>query len=55
MGLELARQLAAKGANIVIVARRQDRLLKGLEIIEVYFSRTPPVRLLSNGPPGSSS
>uniref|UniRef100_A0A8H7NQ38 3-dehydrosphinganine reductase n=1 Tax=Bionectria ochroleuca TaxID=29856 RepID=A0A8H7NQ38_BIOOC len=34
MGLELARQLAAKGANIVIVARRQDRLLKGLEIIE---------------------
>ncbi|VUC33994.1 unnamed protein product [Clonostachys rosea] len=34
MGLELGRQLAAKGANVVIVARRQDRLLKGLEIIE---------------------
>ncbi|KAH7304803.1 hypothetical protein B0I35DRAFT_444931 [Stachybotrys elegans] len=34
MGLEVARQLAEKGANVAIVARNQDRLLKSLAYVQ---------------------
>ena len=35
MGLEVAKQLARKGANIAIVARNKDKLETALKQIEV--------------------
>lgn len=37
-GFAAACQLAEKGANVVIVARGEQKLLKGLEQIRVCFS-----------------
>jgi 3-dehydrosphinganine reductase len=34
MGLAVARQLAEKGANVVIVARDENRLLHGVEYVK---------------------
>lgn len=39
MGLEAGRQLAEKGANVVIVARDSAKLKEGLEYIEVPHTR----------------
>jgi short-subunit dehydrogenase len=35
MGLQVARQLAVRGANVVIVARDQEKLRQGIEYIMV--------------------
>lgn len=35
MGLEVGRQLAEKGANVVIAARDAKRLQEGIEYIKV--------------------
>lgn len=35
MGLAVARQLAEKGANIVIIAREEQRLIEALKHIQV--------------------
>lgn len=39
MGLAVAHQLAAKGANVVIVARDQSKLLDGLAHVKVRLKR----------------
>lgn len=41
MGLAVARQLAAKGASVVIVARDQAKLLQGLDTVKVSLSLVP--------------
>lgn len=38
MGLAVAHQLAAKGANVVIVARDQSKLLEGLAQVKVRLT-----------------
>jgi len=35
MGLAVARQLSERGANVVIVARQQGKLIESLEYINV--------------------
>lgn len=35
MGLAVARQLAEKGANVIIVARGEEKLLRGVAHIQV--------------------
>ena len=47
MGLEAARQLSAKGANVIIVARNQQKLeaaLKGITVRLPTFFFTPSCR-----------
>lgn len=46
MGLEVGRQLAEKGANIVIVARNADKLQQGIEYIKQGASSPSSQRFL---------
>ena len=48
MGLAVGRQLAEKGANIVIVARDYDRLLRGVEHIRASSPNIPWNLLLTS-------
>lgn len=41
MGLSVARQLAAKGANVIIIARSQQKLDAALAEIKVSDDRAP--------------
>jgi short-subunit dehydrogenase len=43
MGLAAARQLSAKGANIVIAARSVDKLESAIK--EIQVRRTPPTKV----------
>lgn len=38
MGLNVARQLAEKGASVIIVARDEARLKEGIKLISVLLS-----------------
>ena len=46
MGRALGKLMAQKGANVVIVARNQEKLAKALEYISVSTSISPSVGLL---------
>jgi NADP-dependent 3-hydroxy acid dehydrogenase YdfG len=48
MGLAAARQLSAKGANIVIAARSVDKLESAIK--EIQVRRAPPNNLLDLEP-----
>lgn len=41
MGLSAARQLAAKGANVIIISRSQQKLDAALAEIKVSDNRSP--------------
>jgi short-subunit dehydrogenase len=41
MGLAVARQLAEKGASVVIVARNEEKLLKGIAHVKVSRKLCP--------------
>lgn len=42
MGLSVARQLASKGANVIIIARSQQKLDAALAEIKVSDDHAPP-------------
>ena len=41
MGRSVARMLAQKGANIIIVARNVDKLKEAIQFIQVWHSTRP--------------
>jgi 3-dehydrosphinganine reductase len=45
MGRGVAKILAQKGANIVIIARNQERLAEALSYVSVSLTCTQPLRL----------
>jgi uncharacterized oxidoreductase len=56
IGLEIARQMKAKGANVIVCGRRQDRLAaaqaEGLEALEADLSSAAGVKALADAMSG---